>query len=576
MHDHGIIRRTWAAAAATAALASAGLALQARPAGASSACAPQGDAPAFALASRALARPDGTELALRLTQASPGCAIPDSLKQVQVKTFALDGSLAGVRNVGDIAAPGGRAQLELGTPALGQVVAAQALVQTGDPARTYVLRTRTDVTEFAVDPSEVVVPSIAGYGGQFNQHVYAKLSSPPVTATNVLDMEQKVVALGPQLVRIFFNSTDLDPKLPDRMDSFVRTVQPAQRAGATINVTWQGGGFNNISGNMAKFGAVLLDLVQNKGITNLRWVTIQNEPNDPNNQFTMQQWEAEYRALDQDIADVRGQVRLMGGDLVQDNQRAWFDYMANHMADVLDAWSIHVFWDYWDTAKLQARLRDVRAIWDGEPADTRKPLYVAEYGVRGLKSFNSKPLFQPGAWQDGTPMSQTNVSAFQHAWFDVLSARLGYLGTMKWDSYFGKYDSGTQSFYMIGSPADGWPLYPIYHAVHMWTTTVRPGWSVVGLDGDSGTKLLTAYSSSAGRLTVIGLDTSGAQLNAASATQVAYSVGGLPPSTSFRLVIWNRDGDGHNADAGTIVSDAHGAATVTAPLHSVFALTTAE
>src|SRR5213082_2187338 len=38
-----------------------------------------------------------------------------------------------------------------------------------------------DVTEFAVDPSEVVVPSIAGYGGQFNQHVYAKLSSPPVT-----------------------------------------------------------------------------------------------------------------------------------------------------------------------------------------------------------------------------------------------------------------------------------------------------------------------------------------------------------------------------------------------------------
>ena len=53
---------------------------------------------------------------------------------------------------------------------------------------------------------------------------------------------------------------------------------------------------------------------------------------------------------------------------------------------------------------------------------------------------------------------------------------------MKWDSYFGKYDSGTQSFYMIGSPADGWPLYPIYHAVHMWTTTVKPGWSVVGLE----------------------------------------------------------------------------------------------
>ena len=84
MHDHGIIRRTWAAAAATAALASAGLPLQAPPAGASSACAPQGNDPAFAVASRALAGPRGTELALRLTQASPGCAVPDSLKQVQV------------------------------------------------------------------------------------------------------------------------------------------------------------------------------------------------------------------------------------------------------------------------------------------------------------------------------------------------------------------------------------------------------------------------------------------------------------------------------------------------------------
>lgn len=577
MHDHNIIRRVRVGVAIALALGAASLGFQAGAvrADTGSTCTPHGNDPSFAIASYALTRPDGAELTLRVAPASAGCAAPDSLKKVQLKTFALDGSLASVRNVDDVPSPGGRADLNLGTLALGQLVRADVLVQTGEPERTYVLRTDTEVTDFAVDPSDVIVPSLAGYGGQFNQHVYAKLSSPPVTEANVPDMEQKMVALKPQLARIFFNLTDLDPKNPDRMASFVRTVQLAQRAGATINVTWQGGGYNNITGNMAKFGAVLLDLVQNKGITNLRWVTVQNEPNDPDNNFTMQQWEAMYRALDHVIADIRGQVHFMGGDLVQNNQRAWFDYMANNMADLLDAWSIHVFWDYWDTAKLQARLQDVRAIWDAELADARKPLYVAEYGVRGLRNFNGRSFPQPGVWQDGTPMSQTNINAFQHAWFDILSARLGYLGTIKWDSYFGKYDAGTQAFYMIGSPVDGWPLYPIYNTVHLWTMTVKPTWRVVGLEGDSGTKLLTAYSSPAGELTLIGLDTSGSNLNAASPTQVNYSIGGLPSSASFHLVVWNHDGDGQNVSAGTIVSDVAGAATVAAPLHSVFALTTA-
>jgi len=216
----------------------------------------------------------------------------------------------------------------------------------------------------------------------------------------------------------------------------------------------------------------------------------------------------------------------------------------------------------------------VRAIWDREPPDERKPLYVTEYGVRGLRTLNGVTA-NPGFWQDGTPLTQTNVNAFQQAWFDVLSARLGYLGTIKWDSYFGKYDNGTQAYFMIGSPRDGWPLYPIYHVVYLWTQTVRPTWQVLGVDGQSGTKLLTAYTSPAsGDLTVIGLDTAGARLNSASPTQVSYSLGGLPPSTTFNLLIWNQQGDGQTAAAGTIATDPVGVATLTAPLQSVFALTT--
>jgi hypothetical protein len=441
-------------------------------------------------------------------------------------------------------------------------------------------RATVEVTDFEVDESQVLVPSLAGYGGHFNHRVYAKISRDVgVTPENVLDMESKMVALQPQFSRIFVNNADLIDA--DRKSSFVKTVLLAQRAGSTINVTWQGGTLDVKTGTIQRLAAVLNDLVLKQGVTNLRWLTLQNEPNGT--RLTLQEYETRYRELDPFIFGIRGQVRFMGGDLVrngglpnadQQDQQVWFDYMATHMADILDAWSVHVFWDYWDTQKLQDRLNEVRAIWDAEPADGRKPLYVTEYGVRGIRTFNGVAQIDPGVWSDGTPITQTNVNAFQHAWFDILSARLGYLGTVKWDSYFGKYDNGTQAYFMIGPPQAGWPLYPVYHDVELWTTTVKQGWKVVGLDGASGSKLLAAYAGPTGDMTVLGLDTSGAQLNAASAETVSYSIGGLPPLASFHLAVWNERGDGRNTVGGDVVSDPAGVATLTVPLQAVFSLTT--
>jgi hypothetical protein len=248
--------------------------------------------------------------------------------------------------------------------------------------------------------------------------------------------------------------------------------------------------------------------------------------------------------------------------------------MATNMSDILDAYSIHVFWDYWDTQKLVDRLTEVRAIVDALPVSGRKPLYVAEYGVRGLRTFNGLPAGDPGVWQDGTPITQTNVSAFQHAWFDILAARLGYMGTSKWDSYFGKYDNGTQAYFMIGSPANGWPLYPLYNFVHLLTSTVKRDWRTVNVDGVPDTsRLLAAYVGKKGEHTIVGLDTAGAQLNAPSGTPVSYTLGGFPPSHKFYLAVWNEAGDGVVGPSKIVTSDAAGVVTFAAPQHGVFALT---
>jgi hypothetical protein len=430
-----------------------------------------------------------------------------------------------------------------------------------------------DVAEFKARTSAVVVPAFAGYGGQFNHHVYSALSrTVGVSDANVADMEQKMRALHPQFSRIFFTPQAFTD--PDKMQSFIRTVQFAQSTGTDINITWQGGTLQP-----QRFADVLLDLVQNKGITHLKWLTIQNEPN--RTRITMETYEKQYRDLDPLIQSIRGQVKYMGGDLVRGpdtgapNQDVWFQYLATHMADILDAYSIHVFWDYWDTQKLQDRLTEVRAIIEALPENARKPVYVAEYGVRGLRTFNGAPQVDPGVWEDGTPITQTNVSAFQHAWFDVLAADLGYLGTSKWDSYYGKYDNGTQAYYIIGGPQFGWPLYPMYNLLQLFTLTVKRGWEVVSVDSVPDTsRLLAAYVGKKQQLTVIGLDTAGAQLNAGTPTATPYSIAGFPPSKPVNLLIWNANADGLVVPRQKVTADANGVVNISIGQHAVFVLTT--
>jgi hypothetical protein len=271
---------------------------------------------------------------------------------------------------------------------------------------------------------------------------------------------------------------------------------------------------------------------------------------------------------------VREQIRFMGGDLLQRNQQVWFEHMAAQLSDILDAYSVHIYWDYTDTTKFARRLSDVQQIVSGLPASGRKPVFVTEYGVRGKREPDEP---KPGLFADGTPIGQTTIAAFQQAWFQIMAAQLGYAGTVKWDCYYGKYDRGTQAHYAIGPWQEGWPLYPTYFLLRLVTRTTEPGWRVVALErrqASAATKELAAFAGPAGELTILGLDSAGATLNEVSPTQVAYTIGGLPPDASFTLVVWNRAGGGQNHIVGNVAANGEGVATVEVPLHAVFALTT--
>src|SRR5262245_21503638 len=157
--------------------------------------------------------------------------------------------------------------------------------------------------EFTLMRSPALVRSFGGCGVQFNHHVFARQTTElGVPEASFADLEQKVVALAPHFIRIFYNDRDdgvpFDPALPsslvnrrqtpvevDRWRSFVKVVGLAQKTGATINITWQGGPLvtaRQRATSAARFANVLDLLVKGRsndpllegGISNLRWVTI--------------------------------------------------------------------------------------------------------------------------------------------------------------------------------------------------------------------------------------------------------------------------------------------------------------
>src|SRR5262245_34480071 len=399
--------------------------------------------------------------------------------------------------------------------------------------------------------------------------------------------------LAPQIVRIFFNDrVDGAPPLSTAQipmwNSFVRAVNNANELGATINITWQSGPMatSQQRGRAMRRFADVLELV---GAPNVRWVTIQNEPNTAPKpgkvkQVTPERLGEMYHLLDGLLRQkgLRRQIRFMGGDLLEGlpnkptnplYQAHWLEHMSTHPHRILDAYSVHIYWRYDETPKIERRLSDVRAIVDG--LANPKPLYVTEYGVRGRMGNGA---IKPGNFQAGQlsiPITQTKIAAFQQAWFVIRAAQLRYAGVIKWDGYFGRYDAMKQACYSIGPPGPkGWPLYPSYYLHRLITMATAGGWSVVGIDSPSQSKQHVAAFAGNRDLTLLGLDEDGAQVNGKTSARRTYAFSNLPAGKRLSLALWNKNGGGKLVFEEPVTVSARGKAAIEVPLHSVFALST--
>ena len=477
------------------------------------------------------------------------------------------------------------------------------------------MTTTVEVTKNeVVDPYETLVPSLGGYGFQFNHHLYAPITNPP--PETLPDLEAKVEALEPQFVRIFFNDNwalNADGKHPewaDNLASYRSTLSMANDVGATIVVTYHtlANARTNPAVWMARFADELQYDVQTLGISNLRWVNVGNEPNSST--VPLATYEALYRQLDAQLAarGIREQIGLIGGDLVESSSvsgsdhRKWFQYMVTNMNDVIDAWSEHIYWNYWDHPRMEERLKDVAYLVGQElPEAARKPTFVMEYGVRGYDTCGTSPGLKAAYYKKGAEcldLRRMSIAAFQRLEFVVNSAQHGFDAAVNWDLYWATYDltKNNQSYWAIGPPEEGWALYPTYYASQLLFQTTAPGWQVNAVDPwnpddeaepidrqdpgseppwiwDTREQEVVAYSGPDGQLTIVGLDTNGRNLIEPNGQSSTYSIANLTPDTTFTLALWNAGGDGKNTVAGTVTTNAAGVARFEVPLQAAFFLT---
>ncbi len=191
-----------------------------------------------------------------------------------------------------------------------------------------------------------------------------------------------------------------------------------------------------------------------------------------------------------------------------------------------------------------------------------------EFGIRGIAAFAGKPtIASPATGSDGTgDLARTNIAASSSSGSISRSAQLGFTGSAKWDAYWGKYDADVQL-----PLRDDRARRPRGGRCSRRTTrlrlllqTTQQGWQVLQVapwdetttgcsaEPDQPEKEIAAYADDGGHLTLMGLDSHGRDLNAVSADPApAYSIGGLPASTSFNLALWNAAGDGQSSLAGT-------------------------
>ena len=419
------------------------------------------------------------------------------------------------------------------------------------------LTTSTHAATITLHPDQQVCKDFVGFGAQFSPFITAPNLNQPVG--DITDLERKLIALAPQHVRIFVLTDWWGEADEANKNSFIRTVQIAQKAGASVNVTLWYGWRKHPQESAEQMARILADLIRDRKLDCVRYVTLQNEVN--NTAITMQQYDHFYRYFDAQLRQfgLRDQIKIVAGDLLGMNQEAWLRNLSEELGDICDGYSFHTYWEFDNTDHLVHRIDEFGDLMKRiPPPGSTKPLYMTEFGVRG-RGWKTRG---PGTDDHGNPIAQTSMQAEQIGWMMMHAVNHGIVATVQWEAYDVYYDHPMHCG-LLGEPGEGFPIRPSYKVQQLFTHATAPGWQAVLCDGETADQTTLAMRGPKDEWSVF--------VQNRSEKPESITITALPQEISFRQIEWTAADKLNLTDRGETKSTAIGQLQATLPPHSITA-----
>jgi hypothetical protein len=435
-----------------------------------------------------------------------------------------------------------------------------------------------------------------GFGAQFFTQLFGEAGNPAtVSAPLLAELQNRVQKLKPGHSRIAVRLAATQPGPAGQVErrALMNAIALAEEGGANVNLTWWHGPYYRDPKNPTEAGFLgkqfmeaFADVIEEarRRFDCVTHVTIQNEVNNQDigrkkkTPVSMRIYNRLYRFLDtalkaradprhpakklRDAVDFVGGDLLTGGHLAGSNQRNWLKFMQENMADILDGYSVHVYWSNGDYRKLEGRL--TRLLELREELDIKLPLYVTEYGVRGA-NFGKNGRFNSGRLA-GKNIEESSESAFQHAWFNALAPQCGIVGLAKWACY--RVDGRKRperDWGMICGARKRFLDTPTYRMTVLFNRLIDDNWKADGL-GRGDDTLVSVFKGPAGGQSAVVLNR-GRELE-------AVTIDHLKKNTSYFAAGWNRGGDGMIHSRKRVTTGPNGIVKVNVPGSSLVALST--
>ncbi len=238
--------------------------------------------------------------------------------------------------------------------------------------------------------------SFGGFGGQLNQNLYAKISGPP---PGLADVEAKVVGARAAARSDLLQHLGMDERGSPELVREDRA--PGRSRGSRHRHDVAGKHFrvrNEQHGPVRRRTRRCSSTTARSPVSGSRFSTSRTRPRErcPNTSGSTDSSTGS-SGHEEFVIGSDSWAEISSGRPRATRRSEWFRYMARNMGDLLDAWSVHVYWDFWEPDKIDDRLlHEVRAIYSVIPEEQRRPLYVTEFGVRGIGTFEGEENFEPG------------------------------------------------------------------------------------------------------------------------------------------------------------------------------------